>query len=51
MYKKKNLPIAKKSLEVDDHLLLLFSKITALDPGPEIVSPPEPTTLTASQQA
>lgn len=46
----KNLPIAKKGLEVDDHLLLLITKATPFNPRPEIISPPEPTTLAASKQ-
>lgn len=47
---KKQAPVAKKSLEVDDHLLLMFGEVAALDARPEIVRPPETAALAASKQ-
>lgn len=45
-----NIPVAKKSLEVDDHFLLMFSEVTTLDSRAKIISPSKPTTLAASKQ-
>lgn len=44
------LPVSQKGLEVDYHLLLLISKVTTFDPWPEVISPSQPATLTASKQ-
>lgn len=44
------IPIAKKRLEVDDHLLLMFGEVTTFDARPEIISPSKPAALTASKQ-
>lgn len=41
-------PVAKKGLQMDDHLLFLIGKVTALDTRPEIIRPSESATLTTS---
>ena len=42
------IPVAKKGLEVDNHLLLMFSEVPTFDARPEIISPSKPAALTAS---
>lgn len=51
MIESEILPIAQKSLKVDDHLLFLVSKVAPFDPRPKVISPPKPATLAASVQA
>lgn len=48
--KKERLPIAQKSLKVDDHLLLLVREVTTFDPWSQIICPSKPATLTTSEQ-
>lgn len=42
--------VAQDAVQVDDHLLLLEGEAAALDVGAEVVRPPEPAALAASQQ-
>lgn len=44
------LPVSKKGLEVDGHLLLMVSDVTSLDAGPEVAHPLELISLAALEQ-
>lgn len=37
-------------MKINDESILLFGEVTTLEAGPEIVDPPETTTLTASEE-
>jgi len=48
--KKKNLPVTKHGLEMDDHSLFMWGEVPVFDSWPEVVCPSQPAALVTSQQ-